>query len=124
MQLNEEFKNMENNIAKFKFKKENKELELELDTPNFSNFVRELITNNYEVTSENIEILLEGNENNEIDINELKNIIIEIHGQYSDEILKFYENTKNEINTYYSDDTKIIEELHTYIEELMTSTQN
>lgn len=121
MQSNEEFKNMVNNIAIFRFKKENKELELELDTPNFSTFVRELITNNYEVTSDNIEVLLKEKANNEIDITELKNIVIEIHKQYSDEISDFYENTRNEIATYYSDDTKIIEELQAYIEELIAT---
>ena len=121
MQLNEESKNMANNIAIFKFKKEKKELELKLDTPNFSNFVRDLIINNYEVSNDNMEVLLKEKGNNEIDTIELKNIVIEIHQQYFNEISNFYENTKNEINTYYSDDAKIIEELQKYIAKLSVS---
>lgn len=117
MQLEKEFKNMVNNVAIFKFNKENKILELELDTPNFSNFVREIIVNNYEVTQENIKVSFKEEENNTIDIDELKRIIIEIHKQYVDEISKFYEYTKNTIQTYYESDEDIVKEIKKYINE-------
>ena len=118
MQLEEECKNMVNNIAVFKFKSENKELELNLDTPNFSNFVKEIIINNYEISESNMDVVLKNNNCDEIDVNELKNIVIEIHQQYKNEISKFYENTKDEISTYYSDDTELVNEIKKYIEEV------
>lgn len=118
MQLEEECKSMVNNIAVFKFKNENKELELNLDTPNFSNFVKEIIINNYEISESNMDVVLKNNNCDGIDVNELKNIVIEIHQQYKNEISKFYENTENEINTYYSDDAELVNEIKKYIEEV------
>lgn len=116
MQLEKEFKSMENNKAIFSFMKEDKKFELNLDSPNFSEFVKNIILNNYEVTDENIKVELEKNDDNKIDIDELKSIVIEIHKEYFDEIGKFYENIKKEIKTYYSDDEELIKYIQEYIE--------
>ena len=117
MQLEEECKNTENNVAVFKFNKENKILELNLDVPNFSEFVNQIVINNYDASEDNLEVTLKSNKADGIDVNELKNIVIEIHKQYLDEISMFYNNINKEIKTYYSDDTELIYEIKKYIEE-------
>ncbi len=116
MQLEKEYKNMESNIAIFSFKKENEQIELELDAPNFSEFVKKIIINNYEVSNDNISVELKKTDNGNIDLETLKSIVIEVHQNYSKEINKFYENIDKELQTYYSDDDELIRVVKEYIQ--------
>lgn len=122
MQLEKESKNMESNVAIFSFIKENEQIELELDAPNFSEFVKKIIINNYEVSNDNISIKLKKTDNKSIDLETLKSIVIEVHQNYSKEINKFYENIDKELQTYYSDDDEIIRVIKEYIQ--TTSKEN
>lgn len=96
---------MENNNEEvkciFKFKEEDERLELNLNSPNFSDFIKKIIENNYKVTEDNIEIICEGDD--DLDLEELKKVLIKVHMEYEDEISTFFENINEEINTYYSE---------------------
>ena len=116
MQLEKESKNMESNIAVFSFIKENKQIKLDLDAPNFSEFVKKIIINNYEVSNDNISVELEKSDNESIDLETLKSIVIEVHQNYFKEINKFYENIDKELQTYYSDDDELIRVIKEYIQ--------
>lgn len=116
MQLEKESKSMESNIAIFSFIKENQQLELELDAPNFSEFVKKIIINNYEVSDDNISVELKKSDNENIDLETLKSIVIEVHQGYSEEIKQFYENVDKELQTYYFDDDELIKVVKEYIQ--------
>lgn len=121
MQLEKEFKNMESNIVIFSFAKENKCIELELDAPNFSEFVKKIIIGNYEVSDDNISVVFKGPDNKNIDIETLKSIVIEVHQSYFEELNKFYENINKELMTYYSDDEELIKTIEEYIQTISKS---
>ena len=114
MQLEEECKNMENNKVFFKFLKENEELSLNLDSPNFSEFVKSIINKNYYVSEENISISTLNDDKN-IDIDSLKNIVIEVHKKYMKDLNEFYKNIETEISTYYDDEDKLLNEIEEYV---------
>lgn len=114
MQLEEECKNMENNIVIFKFLKENEELSLNLDSPNFSEFVKNMINKNYNVSEENISTYTL-NDNKHIDIDSLKSIVIEVHEKYMKDLDEFYKNIETEISTYYDDEDKLLNEIEEYV---------
>ena len=116
MQLEKESKSMESNIAIFSFIKENQQLELELDAPNFSEFVKKIIINNYEVSDDNISVELKKSDNENIDLETLKSIVIEVHQGYSEEINQFYENVDKELQTYYFDADELIKVVKEYIQ--------
>ena len=107
---------MESNIAIFSFIKENQQLELELDAPNFSEFVKKIIINNYEVSDDNISVELKKSDNENIDLETLKSIVIEVHQGYSEEINQFYENVDKELQTYYFDADELIKVVKEYIQ--------
>lgn len=114
MQLEEECKNMENNIVIFKFLKEHEELALNLDSPNFSDFVKNIINKNYVVSEENISIYTHNDDKN-IDIDSLKCIVIEVHEKYMKDLDEFYKNIETEISTYYDDEDKLLNEIEEYV---------
>lgn len=116
MQLEEECKNMANNIVVFKFRLENKELYLNLDSPNFSDFVREIINNNYNVSEKNILVSIQ-NDNKNIDIDSLKSIVIEVHKSYMQDLAEFYKNIEYEISTYYDDEDKLFSKIEEHIKQ-------
>lgn len=106
-----------NNILEFKFIKENSSLKIDLNSPNFSDFVRQIISENLEVSDENIELEFD-KENIDVDIEQIKKIIIEIHSKYESEIKQFYSNIKEDIKTYYDDNEKISKAIISEIETL------
>lgn len=91
---------MENKIA-ILFKKENKTIELDIKQPDLANLVQTIISEHLLVSKNNLEI--SSNENN-FDKEEFLDLLIEVHGEFSDEINKFYENIQKEICTYYKDE--------------------
>jgi len=105
---------MENNKVFFKFLKENEELSLNLDSPNFSEFVKSIINKNYYVSEENISISTLNDDKN-IDIDSLKNIVIEVHKKYMKDLNEFYKNIETEISTYYDDEDKLLNEIEEYV---------
>lgn len=115
MQLKEECKNMENNIVTFKFLTEDKELSLDLDSPNFSDFVKNIINKNYNVSNDNISVSLPNSNEKNIDIEALKDIVIEVHKDYNKELKDFYRNIESEISTYYDDEDKLLKEIENFV---------
>lgn len=118
MQLEEECKNMENdNIVTFKFLAENEELSLDLDSPNFSNFVKKIINKNYEVSDDNILVSLPNSDEKNIDITTLKDIVIEIHKNYYNDLEEFYRNIESEVSTYYDDEDQLLKEIENFVKQ-------
>lgn len=91
---------MENKIA-ILFKKENKTIELDIKQPDLANLVHTIISEHLLVSKNNLEI--SSNENN-FDKEEFLDLLIEVHGEFCDEINKFYKNIQKEICTYYKDE--------------------
>ncbi len=118
MQLEEECKNMENsNLVTFKFLKEGAELSLDLDSPNFSDFVKEIINKNYKVSGDNILVSLPNSDEKNIDINTLKDIVIEVHKSYYNDLETFYRNIESEVSTYYNDDDQLLSEIEKFVKQ-------
>lgn len=117
MQLEEECKNMENNIVIFTFLEENEQLSLDLDSPNFSEFVKRIINKNYKVSNDNILVSLSNSDEKNIDTEVLKEIVIEIHKDYNDDLKTFYENIESEISTYYDDEDKLLKEIEDFVKQ-------
>lgn len=116
MQLEGGCENMENeelkSIAIFKFKKENADVSLDLKSPNFSEFVKILIQKNYVVTKENVDVSCD---NKEVDIESLKDIVVDVHKIYGEQLALFYRNIKKEITTFYGDNEVLLSEIENYI---------
>lgn len=91
---------MDNKI-KIIFKKEEKEIDLDITNPDLAMLVHAVITEKLEMTKENVDITTKI-EN--FDTDELLDIFICAHEEFCDEIEKFYTNIKKEIKTYYDDD--------------------
>ena len=106
--------NNENNICVFTFVKEKQEISLNLDSPNFSEFVKEILENNYDISEENITVSCD--DNSEIDTEALKTMLINIHDDYKEELETFFTNITNDISTY-ADESGISEKLNTYLTE-------
>lgn len=109
MLYNGGLRNMENNI-KINFIKENTDILLNIEQPDLTNLIKNIISKHLEVTKENIKV----DADDTFDIDEFINLILSVHEEFREEIDKFYENINREITTYYEDDVlakHIIEEL-------------
>lgn len=100
---------MENNI-KIHFIKENTDILLNIEQPDLTNLIKNIVSKHLEVTKENLEI----DAIDSFDIEEFSNLIVSVNEEFREEIDKFYENINREITTYYEDEVlakHIIEEL-------------
>lgn len=91
---------MENNLC-IKFRKEEVEVNINIQQPDLANLIHEIVGKNLCVSKENISI---DTENQEFDKEEFLEILISVHEEFSEEINKFYANIENDISTYYSDE--------------------
>lgn len=93
------------------FKKEQKEIELDITNPDFANLIHMIVAEKLEMTKENVEISTDA-EN--FDVDELLDILVCVHGEFCEEIETFYSNIKKDMSTYYDDEAlgeKIIQRI-------------
>lgn len=95
-----ESRNMESKVI-IHFVNENKDIEINIKQPNLSELVHSIISEHLEVSEENLEIKTQ---NESFDKEGFKEILIETHDEFREEIDNFYENIKKEISTYYEDE--------------------
>lgn len=91
---------MDNKI-KIIFKKEEREIDLDITNPDLAMLVHAVITEQLEMTKENVDITTKIDN---FDTEELLDIFVCAHEEFCDEIEKFYTNIKKEVKTYYDDD--------------------
>ena len=91
---------MENRIN-ILFIKEDINIAIDIQQPDLSNLIHKIIGEHLSVSRENIKI---STENENFDKEEFLDLLIEVHGEFYDEIDKFYENINKEIITYYEDE--------------------
>lgn len=91
---------MENNLL-IRFKEENKEITIDILQPDLAKLIHAIVAEQLNVSKENIQI---NTENGEFDKEEFLDILISVHEEFSQEIDKFYNNIKKDIQTYYSYD--------------------
>ncbi len=91
---------MENKI-KIVFRKEEIEIELDINQPDLANLVHRIIAEHLQVSKENIDMK---SDNNNFDKEEFLELLIEVNDDFIEEIDKFYENIEQEIVTYYNDE--------------------
>lgn len=91
---------MENRIN-ILFIKEDINIAIDIQQPDLSNLIHKIIGEHLSVSRENIKI---STENENFDKEEFLDLLIEVHGEFCDEIDKFYENINKEIITYYRDE--------------------
>lgn len=91
---------MENKIN-ILFKKEDKSIEIDIQQPDLSNLIHRIVAEHLLVSEDNIEI---STDESNFDKEEFKELLIEVHEDFCEEINKFYENIDKEICTYYKDE--------------------
>lgn len=91
---------MENKI-KIVFKKENKEIMLDIANPDFAELIHRIVAEELKMTKENVEITTGVKD---FDAEELLDILICVHEEFCEEIETFYTNIKTDIKTYYDDE--------------------
>lgn len=91
---------MENKVI-LNFKKEDVNIEINIQQPDLANLVHRIIAEHLTVTKDNVEI---SSDEENFDKEEFLELLIEVHSDFCKVIDKFYENIDNEICTYYKDE--------------------
>ena len=91
---------MENKIQ-ITFINEKINIEIDIQQPDLANLVHRIIAEHLLVTSDNLRITTD--EEN-FDKEEFRDLLIDVHKDFCEEIEKFYDNIQNEISTYYNDE--------------------
>ena len=91
---------MENKL-KILFKKEQKEVGLNIANPDLAQLVHKVVAERLVVSKENVEILTE---DDNFDTEEFLDILVCVYEEFCGEIEKFFTNINNEIKTYYDDE--------------------
>lgn len=91
---------MENKI-KIIFAQEKKEIVIDIEQPDLANLIHRIVSEHLDVSKDNLSI---ETDNNEFDKEEFKELLIEVHDEFCNEIDLFYENIQSEIKTYYDDE--------------------
>lgn len=84
------------------FKRENKEITLDIANPDFAELVHKIVAEDLKMTKDNVEI---STEVENFDKDELLDILVGVHEEFCEEIETFYTNIKSDIKTYYDDET-------------------
>lgn len=102
---------MENKVL-VSFLKENDCFELDINQPDLSGLIHLILKKHIVVTADNISVTCD--DEDDFDCELFKDMLIEVHDEFSAEIDTFYKNIKIDISTYYNDEKlseQIISEL-------------
>lgn len=91
---------MENDLNIY-FVKENEMVTVNIQQPDLAKLINSIVSKNLSVVKGNLKI---ETGNKEFDKEEFEGILINAHEEFAEEINRFYDNIKNDINTYYDDD--------------------
>ena len=95
---------MENSI-KVNLIKESITLEIDFQQPDFSRFVKQVLSQHLDISSSNVMV---SSDIDGFDCDEFKDILITVHEEFQKDLDTFYDNIIRDIRTYYDEDLSTV----------------